>query len=374
MKIVVALDSFKGGLTAPQACRAVADGLRDAIADLELVLKPMADGGEGTARAVFNARQDARWVDQAAAGPFCERYIPAGFAWIPGEDTAIIDMASVNGLPLIPREKRDPMITSTYGTGQLLQAAANKGADRILLGIGGSSTVDGGTGAAAALGWKYLDEDGNELIPNGSNLEDVARIVPPDGPRLPPLTVLCDVTNPLCGPRGAARVYAPQKGASPAEVEKLEAGLENLARRIEIDLGKNVRSLPGGGASGGLGAGAVAFLGASLVPGIEKLIGVTGLVEALDGADWCLTGEGAFDRQSLDGKVVSGVAAVAQERGVPAVVLAGRVEVAPPEYRERGIRTARAIHDPGMPLEEAICQEDKLLRRAARRWALETIE
>jgi len=202
-------------------------------------------------------------------------------------------------------------------------------------------------------------------------LDKIVYIVPLERLILPPMTVLCDVTNPLCGERGAAAVFGPQKGATPEMVAQLDAGLRNLAERIRVDLGRDVLELPGGGAAGGLGAAAAAFFGAELVPGIATVIEAAGLREALRGADWCITGEGSFDHQSLVGKVVSGVAEAARAADVPVVVFAGRVKVAPADYRPFGIADARPTHAPDMPMVEVLRHETELLRETARAWLLE---
>lgn len=368
LAIVVAADSFKGGLSAPEACRAIAEGLRDANPEVEVRLKPMADGGEGTAAALLSARPGGAWVSARVAGPLPERAVDASFAWFPDDRTAVVEMAAANGLPLLAEQERNPLVTSTLGTGQLIAAAIRRGARRIVLAIGGSATVDGGVGAATALGWKFLNGNGIQVPPGGGHLRQIARIVPFCGPALPPVTVLCDVTNPLCGPRGAAEVFGPQKGATPAMVAHLEAGLAHLADCVRTQLGKDVLALAGGGAAGGLGAGAVAFFDAELKPGIATVLEVSRFDSALRGADWCLTGEGSFDRQSLDGKVVSGVAAAARAAGVPVVVLAGRIRATVDEYRPHGIHAAIATHDPMMPLDEVLRCEYELLRTTAARW------
>ncbi|MFW5893763.1 MAG: glycerate kinase [Verrucomicrobiota bacterium] len=369
MKIVIALDSFKGGMDAESACKAVAHGIRRADPRVECRLKPMADGGEGTASAIMASRSDGEWISCRVTGPLPDRQADAGFAWLAEDGIAVVEMAAASGLPLLKENERDPMRTTTYGTGELLQAAAEHGARQILLTIGGSATVDGGIGAAAAAGWQFLDKNGVALTPAGGSLTEIARIVGPKQNTLPPVTVLCDVTNPLTGERGAAAVYGPQKGATPAMVKTLAAGLRNLAERIEVDLGcSGIAELPGAGAAGGLGAGAVAFFNAELSPGVSTVIKANGLKEALSGADWCITGEGSFDDQSLDGKVVSGVAEAAREQQVPVVVFAGRVKADMSKCRKHGIQQAIATHAADMPMEEAIRRESEDLSDTATEW------
>ncbi|MCA1808279.1 MAG: glycerate kinase, partial [Lentisphaerae bacterium] len=281
---------------------------------------------------------------------------------------AVVEMAVASGLPLLAEHERNPLLTSTRGTGELIRAAVEQGAQRVLLAIGGSATVDGGIGAAAALGWRFLDDNGRDVPAAGGHLKQIAKIVPPPQRLRTEITVLCDVTNPLCGPRGAATVFGPQKGATPEMVGLLEDGLLHLAQCVRRDLGCDVLNLPGGGAAGGLGAGAVAFFGAQLAPGIATVMEACKLDESLRDADWCLTGEGSFDNQSLQGKVVSGVAGLAREQGVPVVVLAGRVKADPAEYRVHGIQAALATHAPDMPMEQVLLNERALLRVTAARW------
>ncbi len=376
MKIVVAMDSFKGGLCAADACRYVARGLREANADATVVLKPMADGGEGTAAALLAARAGGAWIPVTVAGPLPDRPVTAGYAWFDDDRTAVIEMAAANGLPLLAEHERNPLKTSTYGTGQLIKAALDRGAQRILLAIGGSATVDGGVGAATAIGWRFLDADNQPVPPGGGYLRDIASIVPTTAVfaasgSATRIKVLCDVTNPLLGEHGAAAVFAPQKGASPDAVAILEKGLTHLAQRVREELGFDMTALAGGGAAGGLGAGAAAFFNADLTPGIDAIMTAAKLHDALQDADWCLTGEGSFDTQSLHGKVVSGVAAAARKAAVPTVVIAGRVKAVPENYRSHGIQTALATHDPDMPLDEVIRREPELLQATAARWLRE---
>ena len=369
MKFVIAMDSFKGGLPAPDVCRAVEAGIHDVMPEAVCLLVPMADGGEGTAAALLTARPGGHWIPRTVAGPLPERPVNAGFAWFPDDRTAIVEMAAANGLPLLKPHERNPLATGTYGTGQLIKAAVEYGARRILLAVGGSATVDGGIGAAAALGWQFLDANGRPLPPVGGHLQAITGIIPPDDRSLPPVTVLCDVTNPLYGPRGAAVVFGPQKGATPDMVQQLDTGLKHLATCLYAQLGIDLSDLPGGGAAGGLAAGAVAFFHATMAPGIATIIDAAGLHIALTGADWCVTGEGSFDDQSLDGKVVSGVAAAARAAAVKTVVIAGRVRVDPGSCRTHGIHAAFATHAPDMPMETVIQREPELIRTTAGHWA-----
>lgn len=372
MKIVIALDSFKGALSADLACQSVAQGLLDADPALEYLLRPMADGGEGTKDVLQAARSDSRWVPVEVFGPIPSRPVRAGFVWLAEDQTAIVEMATASGLPLLPPEDRDPMHTTTYGTGQLLWAAAEYGAQRILLTLGGSATIDGGIGAAMALGWRFLDPQGRPIPPVGGYLGEIDRILPPDPPqRLPPIDVLFDVCAPLCGPFGAAHLFGPQKGATPEKVQLLEAGLAHLAECIHRDVGCEVLHLPGAGAAGGLGAGAVAFFQARPVRGITAVMAAARLPEALQGADWCITGEGCFDLQSLQGKVVAGVAEAARSAGVPTVVFAGQVTLEPSAWQDLGIHAVYGLLHPGQSLAESMQHTAMRLRETAAQWVRE---
>jgi len=368
-RIVVAMDSFKGSLTAERACKVVAESIASVVPSAEIVIKPMADGGEGTAQAML-AAGDGQWIENVVTGPLPDMRVRAGFAWFAGENLAVVEMATASGLQLLSPQRRNPLKTTTYGTGQLITAAMDYGTRRILLAIGGSATVDGGVGAAKAMRWKFLDKDGKDVALGGGQLLQIAEIVPPQHLCRVPIEVLFDVDNPLCGEQGAARVYGPQKGATEEMVEVLEAGLEHLAELVQKQLGCDIANLPGAGAAGGLAAGAVAFMGAKLVRGIETVISWTRLDQAIAGADWVITGEGCFDKQSLRGKVVAGVARVARSAGTKVAVIAGQVLLARQEYRSLGVVDAFACMNGRMSLEYAIRNSEKLLTKAARDFAL----
>jgi len=321
-------------------------------------------------------------------GPLPDVNVDAGFVWLAGDKTAVVEMATAAGLQLLRAEQRNPLKTTTYGVGQLIKAAIDHGARRILLAIGGSATVDGGVGAAMALGWKFLAPDWREIGLGGGELSRVTRIVAPDpivafgdarcrvstGRQACSVEVLCDVDNPLCGEHGAARVYGPQKGATPEMVEQLDAALKHLAEAIERELGRDVADVPGAGAAGGLAAGAMAFMNARMVRGIDAVMAQTRLHEAVTGADWVLTGEGSFDEQSLRGKVVSGVLRVARAAGAKVGVLAGQVRLSPGEYHRAGVAAAVSCMEDGMDLEYAITHGQTLLDRAARRFTRDIID
>lgn len=370
MKIVVAMDSFKGSLAAVEACRIVAEALRAAGPQAQVLVVPMADGGEGTAAALMAAAH-GQWIEKHVMGPLAHMSVAAGFVWLPEDRTAVVEMASASGLQRLAAEQRNPLHTTTYGTGQLIDAALKYGAQRFLLAVGGSATVDGGAGAAMALGWRFLTRDGQEVGLGGGQLLEIAEIVPPDRSMAVPFEVLCDVDNPLCGPQGAARVYGPQKGATPDMVERLDTAMAHLAECVKDQLGVNIRDLPGAGAAGGLAAGAVAFMEARLVSGIEVVMAQTRFRQAVADADWVITGEGCFDYQSLRGKVVSGVARVARAAGARIAVVAGQVRLPAHIYRTYGVEAAVACMQEPTTLPYAVSHSEELLTQAVHRLARE---
>ncbi len=329
MRIVIAPDSFKECLSAADVAGAMGEGVRRAAPDADIAACPMADGGEGTVDAMV-AATGGRIVTADVAGPLGD-YRPAAFGLSGDGRTAVIEMAAASGLDLVPPDRRDPTRTTTYGTGELILAALDAGAREVLIGIGGSATVDGGCGCAQALGVRFARADGQPCVCGlaGGGLESIARIDPaPRDPRVAEavIRVACDVTNPLTGPNGAARVYGPQKGATPEMVRRLAAGLEHLAGVIRRDLGIDVADTPGAGAAGGLGAGLIAFAEAELQRGVEIVADAVALADRLAGADLCLTGEGRLDAQSLSGKTAVGVARVAAAADVPVLCIPGQVE------------------------------------------------
>ena len=368
MKIILAFDSFKGSLSASDACRIARQALLSGRPELDGVSKPMADGGEGTAAAMMDALSGER-IAARVTGPLPHMQIDAGFAWFGKGSKALVEMAEASGLTHLRPNELNPLKTTTYGTGQLIRAALDEGARHLWLAVGGSATVDGGVGAAMALGWQFLDAQSRAVGLGGGELERITSIIPPPDLKMPPVEVFCDVDNPLCGLNGAAHVFGPQKGATPKMVERLDAGLAHLARVVRACIGMDILDLPGAGAAGGLGAGAVAFFGGRLVSGIETVIAAAGLRDALKGADWVITGEGCFDAQSLHGKVVSGVVRAAQGSGARIAVIAGSVRLSPTEYREHGVEIALALRPPGMSLEKALAEAPALLAEQLRDFA-----
>ena len=370
MKVIIAMDSFKGTLAGYEACEVIASAIAECTPDARLVIKPMADGGEGTARAMIKAA-NGQWIRQTVMGPLGDMQVEAGFAWFDDSKTALVEMASASGIELLSKEQMMPLKTTTYGTGQLIKAALEYGARKIMLAVGGSATVDGGVGAATALGWKFLDDEGNAVAPGGAGLERIVKIVKPGNFSIPPVEVLCDVDNPLCGDHGAARVYAGQKGAGPLMVEQLEKGLMHLVVLVRKHLQRDINNIPGAGAAGGLAAGALAFMNATLVSGIETIMAVSNLRAELESADWIITGEGSFDQQSLRGKVVSGIARMAFKSHTRLAVLAGQVTVGKLEYQKLGIITAVGCRTNDMSLDYAMKNCRSLLHRAAQQFAKE---
>ncbi|MFH1719095.1 MAG: glycerate kinase [Planctomycetota bacterium] len=367
MKIVVATDSFKGTLKALDACRIIAEAVLECLPEANVVIKPMADGGEGTASAMIEAA-GGRWISRTVMGPLPQMQVEAGFAWFE-DKTALVEMAAASGLELLAPGQMNPLKTTTYGTGELIRAAIEHGACKVLLAVGGSATVDCGLGAGTSLGWKFLDHEGAPVPLGGAGLEQVRRIIRPESPCIVPVEVLCDVDNPLTGEYGAAKVYGPQKGATPAMVERLDRGLAHVAGLVREQLGCEIENLPGAGAAGGLAAGAVAFMGATIVSGIETVMARSNLRAELQSADWVITGEGSFDSQSLRGKVVSGVLQMARESNARLAVLAGMVNIPEDEYQRAGIEAAISCKTDEMSLDYALKNSRELLHAAAKRFA-----
>ncbi len=368
MHIVIAPDSFKECLTALEVAEALAAGLRRAAPDAELRLVPMADGGEGTVDALV-AATNGRTLPLTVTGPMGDP-VDAVYGLLGDGETAVIEMASASGLALVPPEHRDPRIATTYGTGELLRAAIENGARRVIVGIGGSATNDGGAGMAEALGYRFLDATGSVLARGGAALLSLARI---DGShRLSELDdceilVACDVTNPLCGPNGASRVYGPQKGATPEAVEELDGALRHFADVVRAQMGVPIADLPGAGAAGGLGAGLVAFAHGSLRPGVELVADACHLADRMRGADLVITGEGKLDGQSVHGKTPIGVARIAQQAGIPVVAVAGILGDGYEAVHEHGIDVVHALCTGSIAPDYAITHAADLLAEVGER-------
>jgi glycerate kinase len=366
----VAPDKFKGSCTAREAGDAIVLGLRDAWGNrFAPTIIPMADGGDGTVAAFLEGGatpQHVKAVD-ALGTPVEAVYARSG-------PTAIIEMAAASGLATLTA-KPESRLASTFGTGLLIFDALEHGATHIVLGIGGSATTDGGAGALAALGVRFRDAAGDALLPAPATLASLASIdLSGLDPRLTAATieVACDVENPLLGPAGAAAVYGPQKGAHPADVAFLDAVLTRLADIAAVTVRRDLRAFPGAGAAGGLGWGLATFAGARLVRGFDVVAKLTGLAEKLRGAALCVTGEGRIDRQSLDGKVVSGVAGLAALADVDVVAVGGSVDpLVVPELAARGVTCIALIDDPADPAERerAMREAPAFIRAATARWA-----
>ncbi len=359
MRILIAPDKFKGTLRSIEVAEAVERGIKKVLPDAQTVVLPLADGGEGTVDALVRA-MDGSIIYCQVAGPLNEP-VKAYFGLLPSplapkRINAVIEMSAASGLHLIPPEKRNPLIATTYGTGELIMLALKYDVAEIIIGIGGSGTVDGGMGMAQALGVKFFDEKGCELGLGGKELKKICRIDVSglDG-RLKKANVLVasDVKNPLHGPSGAAYFYGPQKGATPEMVKELDRGLINYATIIKHELGKDVNNIAGAGAAGGLGAGLIAFLDAQLESGIELVMKVTGFRNKLNGADLVITGEGKIDAQTVFGKVPVGVAEVAKEEKVPVYAICGQRGEGAADVYDHGIKKIFAISDIAKSLADA---------------------
>ncbi|WP_396448698.1 glycerate kinase [Actinomadura sp.] len=365
MRVVVAPDSFKGSLSAVEVCAAVEAGVRRGAPHAEVAAVPMADGGEGTLDCFLRARGGAA-VEVAATDPL-GRPVKARYALSGDGRSAVVELAAASGLPLVEDVPPDPMNAATTGTGELIADAVRRGARDVLVCVGGSASTDGGAGLLRALGVRFLDAAGEELPPGGAALARLASIddsAVPDAVRATRFRVACDVANPLVGPDGAAAVFGPQKGASPAQVAELDAALTVFADVLAAR-GVRVHDLPGAGAAGGTCGGLVGLLGAEPSGGALLVAEAVGLPSALTGADLVITGEGRVDGQSAGGKVVSAVAALARGRGVPCVALAGGVAGPLDELHALGLTAAFSLADGPRTLEELKANAAPLLAAVA---------
>jgi len=361
MKIVVAPDKFKGSLPATQVAAAIAVGLHAGLPGAEIVTIPVADGGEGTVDAAVAAGFER--VPVTAAGPAGD---PVRASYARRGEVAVVELAGVCGLARLPAGRPAPLTASSFGAGEVLRAVLEAGARRIVLGVGGSASTDGGAGLLQALGARVLDTSGEPVRPGGAGLRDVVTL---DLTRLhralypADIILAADVDNPLTGPDGAAEVYGPQKGASPAEVALLDEGLRRWAAVVAAAVGRDWSRAPGAGAAGGVGFGALAVLGATRRPGIELVLDLTGFETALDGADLVITGEGSLDAQSLAGKTPVGVARAAARRGIGVIAVAGRSTLTEAELAAAGIAAVYALSDLEPDLERCRAEAARLLRR-----------
>lgn len=362
MKVVIAPNAFKGSLTAHEAAEAVSRGIKKVSGAIKVICCPVADGGDGVAQ-VLGQALGGRTVQVKVADPL-QRNVFASFCHLEAQQTAIVEMAQASGLVLVEEELRNPEKTTTLGTGQLITACLDLGIKRLVIGLGGSATCDGGIGAAAALGYRFLDDQGRELEPIGANLEHIRTIDKAHrDTRIDDLEVqaICDVANPLSGPNGASFVYSPQKGGNPMQVTRLDRGLANLAEVIRKEMNIDIGTLAGAGAAGGLGAGVHAFFGGTLKKGIDLVIDLIGLADNLDGADLVITGEGSLDSQTIFDKAPAGVARAAKNAGVPCVALCGSIGEGVTGLHDIGISAIFSICKKPLTLQQSMVEAGSLL-------------
>ncbi len=367
MRIVIAPQSLKGSLTAAEAGRAIAQGARAVYPDAEIAIVPIADGGEGTVQALVDAT-GGTLKRREVVGPLGEP-VEAFYGILGDDHTAVIEMAASSGLPLVPVEQRNPLVTTTYGVGELILAGLDDGCQHFIIGIGGSATNDGGAGMAQALGAQLTGTDG-EIERGGAALATLTHISTETlDARLRECSfeIASDVTNPLCGPEGASAVYGPQKGATPEMVKELDAALAHYAQILEQDLHISVKDIPGAGAAGGLGAGLIAFLGAELRPGAQIVLEAVHLEEQLRVADLVITAEGQLDEQTAYGKSVSAVAGMAKRYAIPVLALAGSLGKGYQAVYELGVDAVMALPPAPLTLEHAMAHAAELVSDASER-------
>ncbi len=372
MKIVIAPDSFKENLTSLEVASEIETGLKRVWPDAEYVKVPMADGGEGTVQSLVDAT-GGQIITCDVTGPLGDK-VQASYGLLGDATIAVIEMAEASGLPLVPKDQRDPLRATTFGTGELIADAINRGVKEIIIGIGGSATNDAGAGFAQALGARFHNAGGLPITEplGGGRLAEVTAIdMTQANPGLSRvrISVACDVTNPLCGENGASHIYGKQKGATPEMIEQLDKNLEHFARIIKRDLFADIADEPGAGAGGGMAAGLLAFTNATLKRGVELVVSHTGLEKHLRGADLAITGEGRVDSQTAFGKTPSGVAAVARKLGVPVVAIGGGLADDAAGVFAHGIDGLETATPNAMPLEEAIGKSRQYLQDAAERVA-----
>jgi glycerate kinase len=356
-KIVVASDSFKGSLTSLEVAAGAEQGIHEVFPECEVVKVNVADGGEGTMDAL-RSTLGGQWVTVAAADPL-GRPRDVSYVVLGDGNTAVIEMSAASGLPLLEPQERNPMLTSTFGTGEMIVDALSRGCRRFLVGIGGSATNDAGMGMLEALGFRFIDKDGKVLQGRGESMSEVVDI---DMSHVSPevkeseFIIACDVDSPFCGPRGAAYVFSPQKGADPQMVAELDAGMEHLAEVIARVVGKDIKDVPGAGAAGGLGGGFLAFLNSRLERGIEMVLDAIAFDDIIRGSDLVITGEGRVDSQTLTGKTPYGIMKRAQKQNIRTVAIGGSVKLGDDDDVS-GFDSIWPVTPEGMPLEEAMKAE-----------------
>jgi glycerate kinase len=355
MKIVIAPDSFKESLTALEAANAIEEGLKEVLPESELVKVPMADGGEGTVQSLVDATGGT--IEKVTVTAPLGEKVEAFYGLLGDGKTAAIEMAAASGIHLVPMEKRNPMITTTFGTGELISAALDQGVEKIIIGIGGSATNDGGAGMIQALGGRLLDHEGHDIPHGGAGLEKLAQIdITKMDQRLADvlIEVACDVNNPLTGPKGASTIYGPQKGATEEQIKQLDTNLAHFATIIRRDLDKEIEHIPGAGAAGGLGAGLLAFLPTVLKRGGDLVIEATKLEDEIKSADLVITGEGGINHQTIHGKTPTCVASTAKKHHVPVIALAGSLTNDYTNVYDHGIDAVFSIVPGIVSLEDAL--------------------
>lgn len=362
MKILVAPDSFKGSLTAMEAAENIKRGIHNFDSEINVDLLPMADGGEGTVQSLVDAT-DGEIIEKEVTGPLGDQ-VEAFYGLLGDKKTAVIEMAAASGLPLVPEEKKNPLKTTTYGTGELIASALEHGVEQIIIGIGGSATNDAGVGMAQALGAEILDAEGNQVDFGGGNLDQIAKIDLKNlDSRLKDVEILaaCDVDNPLFGKDGAAYVYGPQKGADPEMVEILDQNLRHFNQIAVKELGKDTNQISGAGAAGGLGAGLVAFLDAELKAGVDIVLDIIDFNKRLKDIDLVITGEGMLDGQSIYGKTPVGVSRSAAKKDIPVIAVAGTLGRGVEKVLNHGINAYFSIIDRPAELKEIVERSPELL-------------
>lgn len=358
MKILIAPDKFKGSLTATEVAEIIKESILNRYPEFIIETLPMADGGEGTLE-VLSEVLELLEVKMFVKDPL---FRTTTASYYKKDKVAYVEMATASGLQLIKANQRNPLYTTTYGTGQLIKHALKNGAEEVYLFVGGSATNDGGMGMLQTLGFQFLDKNGEDLFGIGENMIRVIKIISPENPLNFKLNVVCDVQNVFFGSDGAAHVYAAQKGANLAEIEELDAGLQNLANVFKRDLGKDISLVKGSGAAGGIAGGAVAALGAAILPGIETIMSIVGLKDKLKDVDLVITGEGKLDLQTLHGKLIAGIAAIAKQNNIKTIAFCGLNELNQSQIAQLNLSDAVALVQDGATVEEAISNAKALLK------------
>jgi glycerate 2-kinase len=370
MRVLIAPDKFKGSLTATEAARCIERALLAYMPSLAPVRKPVADGGEGTASVLTAATNGT--IQEVVVNDPLYRQVSASYGISGNGKTAFVEMAQASGLDRLKPNERNPLLTTTFGTGELIRDAIKQGVEEVILCIGGSATTDAGMGMATVLGYEFLDKTGVPLRPIGQSMRHIDRIrrasLQIDLKKVR-FRVACDVENPLFGPNGAAHIYGPQKGANPKMVAELDKGLRRIAHVLQRDFGIEEAEKPGSGAAGGLGFGARVFLKASFQNGFDLVADTLNLEQEIVNTNLIITGEGSLDEQTLEGKVIAGITRMAQVHGVPVVAFCGRSTLSPAQLETLGLAESMAITPTSMPLNEAMRQADTLLEQAVHEWA-----